>query len=158
MKTLENKIELSKRSSEKNIEKLNVLLSDFQVYYMNLRGLHWNVKGRDFFLLHEKFEELYTEAGEDVDEIAERILSLGATPLHTLENYLANQRIRTIENVSDGRTAVQLVMDNLELLLLQEREILDTASDLDDEGTAALMSDLISRQEKLSWMLKAYLS
>ncbi len=158
MKTLEKKIELPKRSMKENIEKLNVLLSDFQVYYMNLRGLHWNVKGRDFFLLHEKFEEMYTEAGEDVDEIAERILSLGAIPLHTMEDYLANQRIRSIENVSDGRTAVQLLVDNIELLLLQERGILDTASDLDDEGTAALMSDLISRQEKLSWMLKAYLS
>jgi starvation-inducible DNA-binding protein len=54
---------------------LNELLSNFQVYYQSLRGLHWNIKGKSFFELHLKFEELYTDAQEKIDMIAERILT-----------------------------------------------------------------------------------
>ncbi|MCL4115144.1 UNVERIFIED_CONTAM: hypothetical protein GTU68_033165 [Idotea baltica] len=125
---------------------------------MNLRGLHWNVKGRNFFFLHEKFEELYTETNEVVDEIAERILSIGLNPLHTYEDYMENKSIRVTKNVSDGDTAINSIKNNLSVLLIQEREILELASDHSDEGTSSLMSDLISGQEKLVWMLNSYLS
>jgi starvation-inducible DNA-binding protein len=57
------------------------------LYYQNLRGIHWNIKGRAFFDLHVKFEELYNDANMKVDEIAERILTLGETPLHTFDDY-----------------------------------------------------------------------
>ncbi|MEO9894404.1 DNA starvation/stationary phase protection protein [Aurantibacter sp.] len=158
METLEKTVGLNEDYKIDVTNKLNMLLADFQVYYMNLRGLHWNVKGRNFFFLHEKFEELYTETNEVVDEIAERILSLGLNPLHTYEDYIDNKSIRIIKNVSDGDTAVSSILNNLSVLLLQEREILELSSDQNDEGTSSLMSDLISGQEKLIWMLKSYLS
>ena len=127
------------------------------MYYQNLRGIHWNIQGRAFFNLHEKFEELYTDANTKVDEIAERILTLGETPLHTFEDYLDNKTIRIIKEVSDGATGISLLIDNLNELLIQEREILEFSSDNNDEGTATLVSDLISGQEKLIWMLKSTL-
>ncbi|MEO9570371.1 MAG: DNA starvation/stationary phase protection protein [Polaribacter sp.] len=145
MKTLELKVGLDQDYKLDVTKKLNILLADFQIYYMNLRGLHWNVKGRKFFLLHEKFEELYNNTNEIVDEIAERILTLGLTPYHTFEDYLENKTIKAI-------------LENLNGLLIHEREIIELAADHNDEGTASLMGDLISDQEKLVWMLNAYLS
>lgn len=70
-------IGLNAEQSKKEIELLNSLLANFQIYYQNLRGFHWNVKGNRFFVLHAKFEELYNDAIEKVDELAERILTLG---------------------------------------------------------------------------------
>lgn len=158
METLELKLGLSQDYRMDVSGKLNFLLADFQIYYMNLRGLHWNVKGRRFFMLHEKFEELYNETNDVVDEIAERILSLGEKPLHSFDDYLESKSLRVTKNISDGDLAVSSILDNLNELLLQERNILEVASDNNDEGTASLMSDLISGQEKLIWMLTAYLS
>ncbi|MGP1993543.1 Dps family protein [Zobellia laminariae] len=158
METLELKLGLSQDYRMDVSGKLNFLLADFQIYYMNLRGLHWNVKGRRFFMLHEKFEELYNETNDVVDEIAERILSLGEKPLHSFDDYLESKSLRVTKNISDGDLAVSSILDNLNELLLQERNILEIASDNNDEGTASLISDLISGQEKLIWMLTAYLS
>jgi len=157
METLELKLGLDQDYKIAISTKLNTLLADYQIHYMNLRGMHWNVKGSNFFLLHEKFEELYTEANETIDEIAERILTLEQQPLHTFEDYLENKTIRSIKEVTDGATGISLIIDNLNELLIQEREIIALSSDNDDEGTAALVSDLISGQEKLIWMLKSCL-
>ena len=157
METLELKLGLDQDYKIAISTKLNTLLADYQIHYMNLRGMHWNVKGNNFFLLHEKFEELYTEANETIDEIAERILTLEQQPLHTFEDYLENKTIRSIKEVTDGATGISLIIDNLNELLIQEREIIALSSDNDDEGTAALVSDLISGQEKLIWMLKSCL-
>lgn len=158
METLELRVGLNQDYKLDVTKKLNILLADFQIYYMNLRGLHWNIKGRHFFSLHEKFEELYNDTNNVIDEIAERILTLGLNPLHTLDDYSENKTIRIIKNISDGDAAVSSILDNLNELLIQERDILEFASDNNDEGSASMMSDLISNQEKLIWMLSSYLS
>ncbi len=136
---------------------LNELLANFQLYYQNLRGIHWNIKGRAFFDLHVKFEELYTDANIKVDEIAERILTLGATPLHTFEDYTKAAKVPVGKNISKDDNAVQLIVDSLTELLKMERSILETASDANDEGTNSMMSDFITEQEKTVWMMKAWL-
>lgn len=139
-------------------KELNAFLSDVQIYNMNLRGLHWNIKGRNFFLLHEKYEELYNEADEMVDEIAERILAIGSSPLHTFEDYLANKNLEVAKQVTKGEEGVALVLGNLKHLLRKEREILEKAGENSDEATANLVSDFISNQEKHIWMLESFLS
>jgi starvation-inducible DNA-binding protein len=139
-------------------EGLNELLANFQIYYQNLRGLHWNIKGQSFFELHLKFEELYTDAQEKIDMVAERILTLDGTPLHTFEDYLKNSRVAVGKNVSNDRNSVQLVVDSLSTLIELERALLDESANADDEGTNAMMSDFISEQEKTVWMLKAWLA
>lgn len=136
---------------------LNVLLSNFQVYYQNLRGLHWNIKGKSFFELHVKFEELYTDSQEKIDMIAERILTLEGTPLHTFEDYLKAAKVKTGKNITKDVDAVELIVDSLDKLLVIERSILTKSGDADDEGTNAMMSDFIAEQEKTIWMLKAWL-
>ena len=85
-----NSIGLSAEKSQQLSYDLNSLLANFQRYYQNLRGIHWNIKGKRFFDLHVKFEELYTDANMKVDLIAERILTLGGIPQHTFEDYIEN--------------------------------------------------------------------
>lgn len=85
-----NAIGLPKKETEILVVDLNKLISNFQIYYQNLRGLHWNIRGRRFFDLHLKFEELYNDSQLKIDLIAERILTLGGTPLHTFEDYISN--------------------------------------------------------------------
>ncbi|MDH3321679.1 MAG: DNA starvation/stationary phase protection protein [Flavobacteriaceae bacterium] len=137
---------------------LNELLANFQVYYQNLRGLHWNIKGKSFFELHVKFEELYTDSQEKIDMIAERILTLEGTPLHTFDDYMALSKVPVGKNISNDVQAVELVLNSLSELLMIERNILDQSDDANDEGTNAMMSDFISEQEKTIWMLKAWLA
>ena len=88
-----NILGLPVKETEVIAAELNILLSNFQVYYQNLRGIHWNIRGKRFFDLHVKFEELYNDAQLKVDLIAERVLTLGGTPLHTFEDYIANNRL-----------------------------------------------------------------
>lgn len=148
---------LPEKETKQNIELLNVLLANFQVYYQNLRGLHWNIRGKRFFDLHVKFEELYNNAQLRIDEIAERILTLGGTPLHCFEDYMAHNKLKVGKNISQDESAVELIIDSLSKLLLLEREILIKTGDINDEGTNSMMSDLITEQEKDIWMMKAFL-
>tara|TARA_B100000809_G_C15129316_1_gene527671 strand:- start:733 stop:1200 length:468 start_codon:yes stop_codon:yes gene_type:complete len=136
---------------------LNELLSDYQMFYQNLRGLHWNIKGREFFELHVKFEEFYDDAVIKVDEIAERILTLEGEPLHTFSSYIKVSEIKEEKGVSDGEKGVEIIINNFSTLILKERKILKLAAEADDEGTASLMSDYISETEKTLWMLSSYL-
>ncbi|QJP34772.1 DNA starvation/stationary phase protection protein [Nonlabens sp. Ci31] len=151
-----NNIGLDVKASQATATELNDLLSNYQLLYMNLRGFHWNIKGKKFFELHLKFEELYNDALIKVDEIAERVLTLSTTPLHTYNQYLKISEIKSAENVTDGEIAINSILESLKILLHKERTILSIAADANDEGTVALMSDYIVQQEKLVWMLSAY--
>jgi starvation-inducible DNA-binding protein len=153
-----NSIGLNKEKSQDLASKLNLLLADYMVFYQNTRGLHWNIKGDKFFELHAKFEELYTNLLVKIDEVAERILTLGATPLHTFGDYTEYATVKSLKNVSDGREGVQHILDAFQKLLVLQRDILELSSDAGDEGTNALMSDYIREQEKLVWMYSAFLN
>lgn len=152
-----NILGLPKKETKENIELLNTLLSNFQVYYQNLRGLHWNIRGKRFFDLHIKFEELYNQAQLRIDEIAERVLTLGGTPLHTFEDYLKNNKLAVAKNVTTDEDAVNVIIKSLADLLVIEREILEKSDKINDEGTNSMMSDLITEQEKDIWMMQAFL-
>ncbi|AMD86044.1 starvation-inducible DNA-binding protein [Capnocytophaga haemolytica] len=153
-----NSLGLDKAKLGKEIEALNVLLANYQTYYQNLRGVHWNIKGKRFFELHVKFEDLYTAAQEQVDEIAERILTLGGVPYHTFASYVKHATVPVGENVFDDDKTVRLVIDSISELLRVERPLLDLSDELNDEGTNTLISDLVVEQEKNVWMLKSYLN
>lgn len=137
--------------------KLNELLANYQIFYMNLRGFHWNIKGDKFFELHTKFEELYNDTVQKIDEIAERILTLGATPLHTYSDYNGIAAIREARDISNGTEAIGRILDAFLVLIPLERSILELSSTYNDEGTNAMMSDYIREQEKLVWMYTAFL-
>lgn len=152
-----NAIGLNEKMSVELAESLNELLANYQLFYQNSRSFHWNIKGEKFFELHLKFEELYTDALLKIDEIAERILTLGFTPLHTFTDYLKQSSIKEAKNIGDGKKAVENVLDGFKILLQAERKILELSAKAEDEGTNALMSDYIREQEKSVWMYSAYL-
>ena len=155
MKTTQ--IGLPVQGSEQMADKLNTLLANFQVHYQNLRGLHWNLRGRDFFELHVKFEEYYNDAQVKIDDLAERILTMGFTPKHAFSQYLEAASIDAAQNVSKGDEGVAIVVNALGILLSLEREILTLAGDQGDDGTADMMTQFIAQQEKEIWMLNAWL-
>ena len=152
-----NQIGLERADMRDIIEKLNSLLSSYHVYYINVRGYHWNVKGEHFFSLHEKFEELYTDLQVQIDEIAERILTLGGTPLHAYSDFAQNASIAEDKNVHDGKQCVQGVVTGLQALIEEQRNVAAAAEEADDQGTADLVADYVQEQEKLVWMYNAFL-
>ncbi len=152
-----NRIGLNQASSEQLIEQLNDLLANYQIYYMNVRGFHWNIKGDKFFELHVKFEELYNDLLIKVDEIAERVLTLGGQPAHAYSSYLKHSEIKEAINYTGSEETVNSLLSSFEILLKKQRTIMELSGDSGDEGTSALMSDYIREQEKLVWMYGAFL-
>lgn len=152
-----NSIGLEKDKSAKLAEKLNELLANYSIFYQNTRGYHWNIKGEKFFELHVKFEELYNDLILKIDEVAERILTLGHTPEHSYSAYEKTSSIKISDKVTDGVEAVKNILDSFKTIIIMQREILELSGEADDEGTNALMSDYIREQEKLVWMYSAFL-
>lgn len=152
-----NIIGLDQSDSQKLSESLNSLLANYQVFYMNVRGYHWNIKGPAFFELHVKFEEIYNELQTNIDEIAERILTLGATPEHSFSSYLAVSEIKEHTRATDATETVTGLVEGFRVLVFQQRTLLEIAGEASDEGTAAQMSDYIRAQEKHLWMFNAWL-
>lgn len=153
-----NYIGLDAKSTKKLSKRLNELLANYQVFYANVRGFHWNIKGEKFFELHGKFEELYNDLFLKIDEVAERILTLGGQPLHTFDDFTAHSNIEVEKNVHSAKATVTSVLKGFEQLLKLQRNLLDMSGELNDEGTNALMSDYIREQEKLVWMYNAFLA
>lgn len=157
MKNL-NAIGLDNSKASQLAEKLNELLANYSIFYQNTRGYHWNIKGEKFFELHVKFEELYNDLFLKIDEVAERILTLGLTPAHNYSDYRTNSKIVESGQVSDGLKAVGEILNAFQIIIILQREILQLSADAGDEGTNALMSDYIRLQEKLVWMYSSFLN
>jgi starvation-inducible DNA-binding protein len=152
-----NVIGLDNDKAKHLAEKLNELLANYSIFYQNTRGYHWNIKGEKFFELHLKFEELYNDLLLKIDEIAERILTLGHTPKHNYADYRTTSKIKESVFVSDGLKAVEDILASFQTIIILQRELLTIASDAGDEGTNALMSDYIRLQEKSVWMYSSFM-
>jgi len=153
-----NAIGLDRIKAKNLADRLNELLSNYSIFYQNTRGYHWNIKGEKFFELHLKFEELYNDLFLKIDEVAERILTLGYTPNHNYGDYRKTSKIKESAQISDGIIAVRDILASLQTIIILERELLTLSADAGDEGTNALMSDYIRLQEKLVWMYSAFLN
>ena len=139
------------------INELNLLLSDFHIYYQNTRGFHWNIKGSSFFELHTKFEELYTEALVNIDDIAERMLTIGGRPAHSFETYLELSTIKPVKDESNDKIIVEMIIKNIEQLIVQENKVKLLAGESGDSETEDMMIALVNAQEKTNWMFRSWL-
>jgi len=153
-----NKIGLNTEKTKEVADLLNELLANYSFLYQNVRGLHWNIKGDNFFELHLKFEELYDDLFVKIDDIAERILTLGFQPNHNYSAYQKLSEIKELTEVSDGVKGLKEIVHSFTILIKKQRNILTLTGDINDEGTNSLMSDYIREQEKLVWMYSAYLN
>ena len=152
-----NQIGLECKEVGQIINRLNHLLSSYHIFYINVRGYHWNGKGAHFFTLHPKFEELYTALQLQIDEIAERILTLGGTPYHAYSDFAQHSSIQEDTNVHDGSTCVKGVVGGLKELIEEQRQVSAIAAAAEDQGSADLVDAYIQEQEKLVWMYNAFL-
>lgn len=157
METL-NRIGLNAERTKELADGLSDLLANYSIFYQNVRGFHWNIKGDKFFELHQKFQDLYNDLLLKIDEVAERILTLGYSPDHRYTAYVQQSQITESGAVADGYNAVAHVLDAFKILLTKQRRLLQLSADTADEGTNALMSDYIREQEKAVWMYSAFLA
>ena len=155
MKTL-NFLHLDEKMAQNVVASLQQLLADYQVHYTNLRDFHWNVKGHGFFVLHEKFESMYDDAAAKVDELAERILTLGGTPENKFSGYLKVARVPEVSGVSSSREAVEHILNTYKHFIAEERKLIGLAEEANDVVTADLLTGYLKEQEKMIWMLVAF--
>ena len=155
---MKSPIGLDTAQSQALAAELNKLLASYQILYMNVRGFHWNIRGNQFFELHLKFEEIYNDLLLKVDALAERILTLDGVPMHSFSDYLKVSAIPEQKGLHDGRACVESLLESFRELLVAQRSILGQAAEAGDEGTASILSDYVQQQEKLVWMLRAYLA
>ena len=151
-----NFIGLDADASKKVIESLSDLLANHQVYYTNLRGLHWDIKGDKFFELHELYEEYYNSEAETIDAVAERIAMLGGHPENRFSEYLKTSEIKELSHVSNWEQGVKFVMDSMKLFLEKYRKLSALAREANDCTTVGLASKNISSIETNLWKLTAY--
>ncbi len=138
------------------VMELNILLADYHVYYQKLRSNHWNVTGKNFFDLHEKFETLYNDAKVKIDEIAERILTLRFHPMSKMEDYLKTATISENQPIKSDEDMVNDTLNDHKLLIKQMAKVIEKATEISDEGTIDLIGAYIRELEKSSWMLNAW--
>jgi len=139
-------------------EVLNQQVANFSVLYMKLHHYHWYVKGENFFTLHVKFQDLYTEAALHLDTIAERMLSLGAAPTATLKEQLELSSIKEATGDESAGEMVQTLVDDFDTVCSELTEGITVAEDKDDQPTADMFIAIRTSLEKHGWMFKAFLA
>lgn len=139
---------------EKIANYLNEFLSDLNVYFRKLQNYHWNVQGKDFFVMHEKLEEYYDELADQIDEVAEHILMLGHQPLGTMQDYLNISKIQEAKNEKvDSQEVFKQLIDGYTQLLAKVKEIKQEADTQNCYATSSLMDSYILDYKKKLWML-----
>ncbi len=139
-------------------EKMNRYLANQQVMYIKLHNLHWYVEGSSFFTLHAKFEELYNHTAEVVDDVAERILTLGNKPVASLKEALAIATLKELPSQPIlGKASVETLLADVDFFIKESKELVKEAEKADDVATADLFTGYLAEYQKLQWMLKTYL-
>ncbi|SHI99554.1 starvation-inducible DNA-binding protein [Mesonia phycicola] len=150
-------LNLDKEKITLTVEELNVLLADYHLYYQKLRNFHWNIIGKSFFDLHEKFEEMYNDAVLKIDDIAERVLTLRFQPTSNYSDYLEISNLSESKSEFTDTQMVEILLEDHGKILNQMRKVVKVADDADDEGTIDLIGAYIRELEKTSWMLDAWI-
>jgi starvation-inducible DNA-binding protein len=150
-------LHLDKKKVETVAQNLNNMLAAYQLHYQKLRNFHWNLRSQDFFVLHDKFEQFYTDANQKIDDIAERILTLRVRPISQLSEYLQVSQIKECPEDLDQTQMVGEVLNDYSVLIKLGRNVLKAAAEADDEGTIDMMGGYVGDLEKNCWMLSSYL-
>jgi len=149
--------DLEKAAVDAVTEKLNNMLADYHIIYGHLHALHWNLEGKQFFTVHRELEGIYEGLAEDIDDIAERILSLGRRPVTTYKEYLemtALDELPSRKYAADEAT--KLVLKDLDHQISAVRALIETAGEHSDEGTADFGVELLRKYEKTRWFWSAF--
>ena len=146
----------SKMETVELIDALNKLLANYSVHYQKLRNFHWNVKGADFFDVHEQFENQYNDAKVAIDDIAERIRVFGQTPLSTMREYLESSEIKESGTDLAAMEMVKEIIKDYEVLLEYMFNVIEMAIEHGDSGTEDMVKGFVKFTEKNHWMMTAF--
>ena len=150
-------ISLKEKEVKPVVDHLNDLLANYHIHYQKLRGCHWNVKGQNFFTLHIKFEELYNNAVVTIDELAERVLTLGKPPVSTFADYIKISQIKVVNTIGLKDTSmVKAIIDDMATLISLERDIMEISEKAGDDGTNDMINKFMQFKEKNTWMLRSF--
>lgn len=152
------KLGWSPEETEEITQALNDLLANYSIHYQKLRNYHWNVKGADFFDLHEQFEQQYTEALRNIDDVAERIRIFGKTPLSTLKEYLEAAEIKETGSQLSSELMVRELLSDYRILLQYMFNVVEVAVRHSDSGTEEMVKVFINQLENHHWMLSSFMS
>ena len=153
-----SRLGFSKLETAELVKSLNLLLASFSVHYQKLRNFHWNVRGEDFFDIHEKFEVQYLYAREAIDEIAERVRVFGQTPMSTMKEYLETSEIKEASTDLSSTEMVREIMMDYEVLLEQMFHVIEVSLEHGDSGTEDMIKGFVKMMEKNHWMITAFLN
>ncbi len=151
-------IGISQANLQEITEQLNKLLANEYVLYTKTLKYHWNVKGKHFGSLHTLFEKQYLQLFETIDDVAERITTLGGNAYGSLQEFLNNSTISEQPgSTSDEKTMITQLIGDHEIIIKQIREHIDIAIEIRDEGTNNFLGSLLEKHEKIAWMLRTHL-
>lgn len=150
-------ISLNEKEMKPVVDLLNDYLANYHIHYQKLRGCHWNIKGQNFFTLHIKFEELYTNAQVTIDEIAERVLTLGKPPHSRFSDYIAESQIKEVDTIGmSDLKMVDAILDDMAALIEIERDVMEASDKAGDDGTNDMVNKFMQFKEKTTWMLRSF--
>ncbi|MEM7110313.1 MAG: DNA starvation/stationary phase protection protein [Bacteroidota bacterium] len=156
--TIPARLGYTKLETAELVNSMNLLLANFSVHYQKLRNFHWNVKGPDFFDIHEKFEQQYNEVKVAIDDLAERIRVFGQTPFSTMKEYLANAEIRESGTDLSAMEMVSEILKDYSILLEHMFNVVELAVEHGDSGSEDMVKGFIKKTEKNHWMMTAFSS
>lgn len=136
---------------------LNKQIANWGLLYVKLHNFHWYVKGNQFFTLHVKFEELYNEAALHVDELAERLLSIGGQPAATMKAFMELSSLKEASGTETATKMVEAVIEDFTILTQELKAGMQACEEVQDETTSDMLLAIQTSLEKHRWMLRSFL-
>ncbi|UNL82947.1 Dps family protein [Priestia koreensis] len=136
---------------------LNQQIANWSLLNTKLHRFHWYVKGPHFFTLHEKFEAFYNEAGTIIDDLAERLLSIGGQPIATMKEHLEQATLSETNHEQTAEDMVRTLVDDYSLIIEEAKQLIEVAGNEDDEATADFFVGMVKDLQQRTWMLNAFL-
>ena len=157
---MQTEIGIKPADSAEVAHSLNRLLADEHVLYIKTRNAHWNVESPDFLSIHRFFEEQYKQLEEIIDEVAERIRTIGHYAEATLEKFLQETHLsEQAREKNDSAGFIRSLLEDHDTIIIHLREDIERCTnDWRDVGTADFITGLMETHEKMAWMLRAHLN
>lgn len=138
------------------VDVLNKQVANWSVLFTKLHHFHWYIEGPEFFTLHEKFEVYYDEAAEYIDELAERVLSIGGKPVSTMKEYLELSSIQESSGETSAKDTVLATIADFETVVKESKLGMEIAQEHGDEASSDMLLGIVASLEKHLWMLRAF--
>jgi starvation-inducible DNA-binding protein len=157
---MELNIGLTPEQLKGSVNLVTKVLANANVLYTKTRNYHWNVVSTDFKELHTLFQEQYEKLADDIDEIAERIRTLGSKAIGTHTEFNQHATLKEFPGeYPDAKTMVKNLLNDHETIIRELRQEVKACEDeFEDKSTADFLSQFMQTHEKMAWMLRSYLS